>query len=186
MGFRFLGPNSSPHPDFFVSILPCRILFMPFSKKIVRQFRLWACGSVPIYVKQSETGGRQHPWASIAIPLLVRHYTVLVFIQTLYSTHGAQPRPGVCTARRQSTPYVHGTGRPGISCKPMQQHIQSPGACVIWRARIDKCMASGAPADIQTYSAIRLLRYSHAISRRHVGPLINKPPFASSDLALPM
>ena len=150
----------------------------------LRQLRLWACGSVPIYVKQSETGGRQHPWASIAIPLLVRHYTVLMFLKTLYSTHGAQPRQGVCTARRQSTPYVHGTGRAGISCKPMQQHIQSPGACVIWRARIDKCMASGAPADIQTCSAIRLLRYSVAISRRHAGPLINKPAFASPDLGL--
>ena len=95
-----------------------------------------------------------------------------MFIETLYSTHGAQPRQGVCTARRQSTPYVHGTCRPGISRKPMQQHIQSPGACVIWRARIDKCMASGAPADTQTYSASRLLRYSVAISRRHVGPLL--------------
>ena len=47
---------------------------------------------------------------------------------------------------------VHGTGSARTSCKLMRQHIQSPGACVYWRARVEKCMASGAPADIQTYS----------------------------------
>ena len=44
-------------------------------------------------------------------------------------------------------------------------------------------MASGAPADIQTYSASRLLRNRVAISRRRVGPLLNKPPVAPPDSA---
>ena len=60
-------------------------------------------------------------------------------------------------APTQSMPCVSVTGRVGISRKPLRQHIQSAGACVYWRARIDKCMASGTPADIQTYSASSLL-----------------------------
>ena len=170
------GPTSHSHFDFCVGILPCRFLIQAvcfvsgpalfqvfFCFSLIPVMGMWVCAEIRSAMRDRR--GRPHPWDS---------------------THGAQPRPGVCTSRRQSTPCVHGTGRAGISCKPMQQHIQSPGACVSWRARIDKCMASGAPADIQTYSAIRLLRYSHAISRRHVGPLLNKPPFASPDLALPI
>ena len=101
---------------------------------------------------------------------------------------GQYTRGSAKTGRVRSTQPVNAMHawyrQGGYIVQAIATNIQSPEACVYWGGRIDKCMASGAPADIQTYSASRLVRYSVAISRRHAGPLINKPAVASPDLGL--